>query len=89
MHIEKIEFSGFNSPPSDDISAGAVTFVTDGTRLQIPLTMPRRIEMGKSRDRLLVLAEALKTARLLPEYRKKGELRFAPGVLPQELRRKA
>jgi hypothetical protein len=88
MYIKRIELAGFSAPSPDGGTDGAVVLITDaGERMQIPLTLPHRLEMQRSRHRLLVLAEALKKARRVPSLRAPGKLRFAPGLLPPELRR--
>lgn len=86
MHITSIEFAGFSTTQSG-ASSGSVVLVSDDARMQIPLTLQRRVEVAHSRHRLLLLAEALRQARRIPEYRRRGTLTFAPGVLPPELRR--
>ncbi|WP_425074248.1 hypothetical protein [Sagittula sp. S175] len=86
MYVTRIEFAGFKPTPNGPFS-GSVVLVSEDTRMQIPLTMPRRVEVQHSRHRLLLLAEALRKARRIPDYRQRGRLRFAPGVLPPELRR--
>ncbi len=88
MYIKSIELAGFSGPSASGVTNGAVVLITDeGERVQIPLTLPHRLEMQRSRHRLLVLAEALKQARRVPSLRAPGKLRFAPGLLPRELRR--
>jgi hypothetical protein len=87
MYVERIELAGFDDGPVGQPNQGIVVLVGDGQRLQIPLTLPRRIEMTESRQRLLLLAAALREVRRLPHYRRRGRLRFAPGILPPELRR--
>jgi hypothetical protein len=57
--------------------------------MNIPLTLPRHLEMTNTRDKLLVMSEALAAARRMPEYRGKNTLRFHPALLPHEMRRKA
>ena len=86
MYVTSIEFAGFLPTQSGPFS-GSVVLVSDGARMQIPLTVPRRVEVQQSRHRLLLLAEALRKARRVPDYKDRGQLRFAPGVLPPELRR--
>ena len=87
MYVTGIEYAGFQPGSEDGPTTGSVVLVCDDTRVQIPLTVSRRIEMAHSRHRLLLLAEAIRQARRVPDYRGQGRLRFAPGLLPAELRR--
>ncbi|CUH79943.1 hypothetical protein [Tropicibacter naphthalenivorans] len=86
MYVTKIEFEGFRPGAPLGAHNGAVTLIFGDTRMQIPLTVPRQIEIEESRARLRLLAEALRKARRIPGFQ--GKMRFAPGVLPPELRRK-
>ncbi len=85
MYVEEIEIAGFRDTPPEGPSQGAVVLVGQDKRIQIPLTLHRHIEVAQHRR--ILLAEALRQARRVPEFRKKGALRFAPGLLPPELRR--
>ncbi|MFZ7092990.1 hypothetical protein [Primorskyibacter sp. 2E233] len=85
MYVTSIEISGFHDAAHGGAHHGAVSLVTDGRRLQIPLTVPRRVEVLKSRHRLRLLAMALKRARQMPEYLEGEEILFAPGILPYGL----
>ncbi|KUF10440.1 hypothetical protein AVJ23_11145 [Pseudoponticoccus marisrubri] len=83
MYVRKIEIAGFEG----GARAGAVTLVAGRLRVQIPLTLPRQVEIVETRHRLMVLAQALRQARRVPDLGGGGRLRFAPGVLPAELRK--
>ncbi|WGW04156.1 hypothetical protein [Tropicibacter oceani] len=85
MYVKSIEFSGFDDTAPEGPSRGAVLLVNDTTRIQIPLTVPRHVEVLKSRHRLRLLAMALKRARQMPEYLEGDEIHFAPGLLPHGL----
>lgn len=89
MIIQDIEITGFDSPPEKGVSSGIVTLQAGTLRMNIPLTLPRHLEMTNTRDKLLVMSEALAAARRMPEYRGKNTLRFHPALLPHEMRRKA
>lgn len=87
MYVTKIEISGFRSPGPEGLRIGAVTLDAGQTRMQIPLSVPARFHPDNARHRLLLMAHALRQARRLPEFRKRGTMRFAPGLLPAELDR--
>ena len=86
MIITDVEYIGFNDSGPSGASQGAIALISHGVRINIPLTLPRRVEIGKSKHRLLLLAEALRQTRHMPEYRTKGTIRFAPGILPPGIR---
>ena len=88
MYVTGIEIAGFRRRSTDGRIDGSVVLVGDGTRMQIPLTLNRRVELRAQKDRLLLLARALRELRRVPEYRDTGALRFAPGLLPAELARR-
>lgn len=87
MYITRIEIEGFGPPGPDGHRHGTVTLEADGSRVQIPLSLPGRYGELGPRHRMLLLAQALNRTRRLPEFRDRGTLRFAPGVLPERLRR--
>lgn len=87
MYVTGIEIAGFRRRSEDGTLTGSVVLIAKDRRVQIPLTLERRVELEKSRERLLLLARALRQARRVPDLRLKGALRFAPGVLPGEFRR--
>lgn len=86
MMINKVEYSGFRDDAPGGAHQGSISLVSDATRINVPLTLPRRVEISKNRHRLLLLAEALRQARHMPEYRKKGAICLAPGILPPSIR---
>ncbi len=86
MMITDVEFSGFRSDTPDGATHGSISLIAGDTRINVPLTLPRRVEIGKSQHRLLLLAEALRQTRHMPEYRAKGALRLAPNLLPSGIR---
>ena len=85
MHVRRIEISGFREDLPGGSGSGCVALIADGQRLQVPLTLPRKVEILKSRHRLRLLALALKRARRMPEYLDGEEMTFAPGLLPYGL----
>lgn len=87
MYITGIEIEGFGQIAPDGQRHGSVSLEAEGCRLQIPLSLPGSPGELAPRHRILLLAMALSHARRLPELRDSGALRFAPGLLPDRLRR--
>ncbi|MFW2589723.1 hypothetical protein [Sagittula sp. SSi028] len=87
MYVTHIEFKGFKTCIATQATQGSVILIANERRVVIPLTLPHRRALDNRRQRLLVLAHALYMARKLPQLRRRGALRFAPGLLPQELTR--
>ncbi|MGH1412239.1 MAG: hypothetical protein ACRBB0_02025 [Pelagimonas sp.] len=86
MIITDVEYSGFRHDGPNGVTSGSISLICGDTRINVPLTLPRRVEISKSKHRLLLLAEALRQTRHMPEYRAKGAIRLAPGILPPTLR---
>lgn len=86
MMITKVEYDGFCDDTPGGALQGSISLIGGGTRINVPLTLPRRVEIAKSRHRLLLLAEALRQTRRMPEYRTRGAIRLAPELLPSSLR---
>lgn len=86
MYVTRIEIAGFKAPAREGLYQGTVTLEADGQRMLIPLALAKPVRPDLGRHRLLLIAHALRRARRLPEYRKRGAMRFAPGLLPEELR---
>lgn len=87
MYITRIEIEGFGAVGADGQRHGSVTLEADGSRVQVPLSLPAGYGAIGARQRMLLLAQALSRTRRLPEFRDRGSLRFAPGLLPDRLRR--
>lgn len=87
MHITRIEIEGFGKAGPDGLRHGSVALEADGNRVQIPLSLPDGYGALGPRHRMLLLAQALNRIRRLPEFRSRGSLTFAPGLLPDRLRR--
>ncbi|PYG29456.1 hypothetical protein [Pelagimonas varians] len=85
MMITKVEYDGFCDDAPGGAMQGSIALIAGDTRINVSLTLPRRIEITQSRHRLLLLAEALRQTRHMPEYRSKGAIRLAPGFLPHGL----
>lgn len=86
MMITKVEYDGFCDDAPNGAMHGSISLISGDTRINVPLTLPRRVEIGQNRHRLLLLAEALRQTRHMPEYRTKGALSLAPGILPPGIR---
>lgn len=86
MYVTRIEIAGFKAPAGEGPHSGTVTLEAEGQRMLIPLSLEKRVRPEEGRHRLLLIAHALRRARRLPEFRKRGAMRFAPGLLPEELR---
>ncbi|SMX26664.1 hypothetical protein TRP8649_00749 [Pelagimonas phthalicica] len=81
MIISKVEYTGFRDIGPGGCMRGSVSLVAGETRINVPLTLPRKVEIDKSQHRLLLLAEALRQTRRMPEYRRKGSLKLAPELM--------
>ncbi|MFY0624477.1 MAG: hypothetical protein JXQ89_22600 [Pelagimonas sp.] len=89
MRVTQVRYAGFRDDTPDGPTSGAVTLVGEDSSIQLQITLPRRIEILNSQHRLLLLAEALKQARRMPEYRSRGALRLSECFLPHKPRKKA